>query len=304
MVALNPAYFAEKETPLIGGRVGDFYRSRAQNRVGDFFSETSNRVGSNEPVTLIVTIEITVYGYETASGVHNYLYANANPARFIDPSGKFGILDLAVTSIIVGYLSVLATQSIGNAPGQEGGLGRFGRTFARAIGFGDVKEFSGSLVISAFAAGPFLSPLLPFWSQGASISAALTLTSQQEICTTFQISGLVGAGPGGIGAGVSLGADAFFKDVDREGVAYVEEGVFELGLGAGVGLSGSNPDNGVSVGGGFGVRGSLAAFAGGKFGLATTGCARGVMAVPNATIRAVSFASAALWQMETISFNQ
>ena len=108
MVALNPAYFAEKETPLIGGRVGDFYRSRAQNRVGDFFSETSNRVGSNEPVTLIVTIEITVYRYESASSVHNYLYANAAPNMWTDPTGNFTLVEASYALLIVEIVAAIA----------------------------------------------------------------------------------------------------------------------------------------------------------------------------------------------------
>lgn len=177
-----------------------------------------------------------------------------------------------------------------------------GRAFAKMMGF-DIKEFSGSFVVSAFATGPFLSPLMPFWSQGAEISAALTLTSQQEICTTFQISGLVGAGPGGIGAGGSFGADIFYQDIDREGVTYVDDYFIAGGLGLGASVSFGGSSNGGTLGGGVNPKAALAAFAGGRFGLATTGCARGVLAVPNAATRAVSFALSSLWLREEISFN-
>jgi len=109
MVALNPAYFTEEEAPVVGSRVGDFYREQSKNRVGRFFSEEGNRVGENEPQTLIVTIEITLYGYDTASDVHIYLYANAAPTRFVDPSGNVaGLAELNATSYVIGVLAILA----------------------------------------------------------------------------------------------------------------------------------------------------------------------------------------------------
>jgi len=91
MFTLNPEYAlpeqaAETRTPRL-----DQTRCEPQNRVGNFFPEMANRVGHNQPATLIITIEIDLYVYESASDVHIYLYANANPAMYLDPSGNVGI---------------------------------------------------------------------------------------------------------------------------------------------------------------------------------------------------------------------
>ena len=79
---------------------------------GIFFSESTNRVGFDQPATLIVAIEIEVYVYESASGLHIYLYANGNPATYIDPSGNFSMTEITIISGIVGTLAGLATYNV------------------------------------------------------------------------------------------------------------------------------------------------------------------------------------------------
>lgn len=76
MFTLNPDYaLPEEGTDVHAPRLDNLSRS-PKNRVGDFFSESQECVGGNEPVALIITIEIECYVYETASGFHKYLYAN------------------------------------------------------------------------------------------------------------------------------------------------------------------------------------------------------------------------------------
>ena len=112
MFTLNPDYAVpETATETPAPRFDNLGRS-PKNRVGDFFSESSDRVGSNEPVTLIVTIEITVYRYETASGVHKYLYANAGPNMFVDPSGNMSLSSLSSVTSIIGRLARMARPAI------------------------------------------------------------------------------------------------------------------------------------------------------------------------------------------------
>jgi hypothetical protein len=53
------------------------------------------------------------HGYETASGVHVYLYANGNPVRFVDQSGHVGsIAELGAASVDSAILGAMAIPRI------------------------------------------------------------------------------------------------------------------------------------------------------------------------------------------------
>jgi len=180
MFTLNPDYAVpETATETPAPRFDNLGRS-PKNRVGDFFSESSDRVGSNEPVTLIVTIEITVYRYETASGVHKYLYANAGPAMYTDPSGMFSLGEMMVaiavrpilSSVTIGavfggasYLALSQDKTwwgfveatvIGGLTGLiSGGIGALGGRALIATGATKIIPASLAPYIGSFSAGYF-----------------------------------------------------------------------------------------------------------------------------------------------------
>lgn len=114
MFTLNPNYAlpetaAETHTPRV-----DYLGRDSKNRVGRFFSEKPKCIGKNQPISLIITIEIEACVYDSASDVCIYLYANAAPNMWTDPSGNMTLSDAVlvvsvfatISSITFGILAV------------------------------------------------------------------------------------------------------------------------------------------------------------------------------------------------------
>lgn len=83
------------------------------------------------------------YGRDPFSGVlrdpvtlHRFLYANANPANLVDPSGQFTLVELSVTTAVLGILTTIAVPKF--------------RNYVASIGVFPRMPFDRSLVSSEF----------------------------------------------------------------------------------------------------------------------------------------------------------
>ena len=98
--------------------------ARPENRVGNFFSSPLKSAADFASQPVDTRQENGGYGYDFASGVHKYLYCQADPINHIDPSGN-DIGDMLAVADISGVLDGLSSiagkiKSImvgGGAPG-------------------------------------------------------------------------------------------------------------------------------------------------------------------------------------------
>ena len=140
MVALNPAYASSESIDA------------PQNRVGDFFCRSSDRVGVNrlsiqQPrLESELTFTITASGRPFfinadpigfAGGMNWYAYANGNPIMYVDPSGNITIL----SGVIGGAIGAVA-----------GAVGQFGVDVVN-VAFNDGEFSSASTYAGAIAGG-------------------------------------------------------------------------------------------------------------------------------------------------------
>jgi hypothetical protein len=110
MVALNPAYAPCESTRAV------------KNRIGDFFCESVDRVGSNRLAAQQPRLENELSFTITASGrplfqnsdpigfdggLNWYAYANGNPVLFLDLEGNFGFFGAGIGAIVGGTLGLL-----------------------------------------------------------------------------------------------------------------------------------------------------------------------------------------------------
>jgi hypothetical protein len=88
-----------------------FAKRGLETRVGVF----CGNYGPARPVASSQVAELhqakSAYGYETASGVHVYLYANADPVAFTDPSGYMALVEISLVQEIQGMLRNMSQPS-------------------------------------------------------------------------------------------------------------------------------------------------------------------------------------------------
>ena len=83
-----------------------------KTRVGDFFPQSVESRQENEPQVADSHQGKVGHGYETASGVHDYVYAHADPVRFSDPSGHMGIGQAMLGLQVAVYVWLMAHPTV------------------------------------------------------------------------------------------------------------------------------------------------------------------------------------------------
>lgn len=143
----------------------------AETRIGQILVLDANCTGVDGVLILISTRVADDVGWKTATdrpegrfwnadsyegiqmdpaSLHKYLYANADPVNRIDPSGRFGIGEVASVSSIVGIVSGIVSGTIKS---QYGG-GSFWEGFFEGF-------ISGFVYTAVTLVAPGLSPYLP-----------------------------------------------------------------------------------------------------------------------------------------------
>ena len=86
-----------------------------ETRVWNFFPPSTETRQENELQVADSHQGNEGYGHEIASGVHDYLYANADPVGRFDPSGRFSMVDIMLAIEAVGTISSIAMPTIAAA---------------------------------------------------------------------------------------------------------------------------------------------------------------------------------------------
>ena len=86
-------YTGEQYDPNAG-----FYYLRAR-----YYAQDQGRFTTTDPFEGVI---------QDPTSLHKYLYAHANPVMNIDPSGMFTVVQIAVTSLVVGILAGIITYAI------------------------------------------------------------------------------------------------------------------------------------------------------------------------------------------------
>jgi len=92
--------------------------ARPENRVGKIFSDSLKSASADLDQTLEPRRESGGCGYDVASGVCKYLYAQDNPVMMTDPSGRESLLGVSIGSSISASLSAIyngGVVGVGNA---------------------------------------------------------------------------------------------------------------------------------------------------------------------------------------------
>jgi hypothetical protein len=215
--------------------------------------------------------------------LHKYLYANAAPHQFTDPTGNFTLVEvlnvLAVASIELMYPNALAVVY-----GADIALDGPTREFFKAI-VGNAGLSLGATVLLPYLSGGTLSG-------GLDVSAVFSFnTEARETCVTLAgvvLTGTGGGGSAGLGLAVNPAITEGFSLIGGAG-GFVGDPIYKAGATLNVdfdedgNFSGSGSSRfGPTFGAGIFVR----------TGLASTGCARGYNAfsVLRASIRSLQVA--------------
>ena len=92
----------------LAARAPDFASCGPKNRIWNFFANYGKNASGESLQVADSHQEKLAHGYELVSGVHVYLYANADGVNNRDPSGNFSLVELAETMMVQGYVRAMA----------------------------------------------------------------------------------------------------------------------------------------------------------------------------------------------------